>query len=85
MTVGHLANVILLFFKAEKNPEIVSLSLSLIANQSHNTEILSVRGHISRAPFKRGFYFQTKFAVPLLQIFSWIGVPGQVRTYHLNL
>ena len=24
--------------------------------------------------------FQTQFAVPLLQIFSWIGVPGQVRT-----
>ena len=81
MTVGQCNFA--LFFKAEKNPEIVSLSLSL-ASQSHNTEILSVRGHIfQELLLKKGFNFQTKFAVPLLQIFSWIGVPGQVRTYHL--
>ena len=78
MTVGHLANVILLFFKAEKNPEIVSLSLSL-ASQSHNTEILSARGHISRAPFKKRFLFSDQICCSIASniFLDWCSWSGQ--------
>ena len=65
------------------------LSENLEKSVSHAEESASrtiLRGHIPGCPSEKRnltIFSQTKFAIPLLQVFSFFGVPTQVRTPYL--